>query len=55
MKKINYLLLTAYCLLLSSCSQRRLIRKLQTDTAKPVLLFISLSHRRRGLEPLGGG
>jgi glycosyltransferase involved in cell wall biosynthesis len=29
-----------------------LCRKLQTDTAKPVLLFISLSHRRRGLEPL---
>ena len=27
-------------------------RKLQTDTAKPVLLFVSLSHRRRGLEPL---
>lgn len=29
-----------------------LCRKLQTDPAKPVLLFISLSHRRRGLEPL---
>ncbi|OYW71286.1 MAG: hypothetical protein B7Z37_28195 [Verrucomicrobia bacterium 12-59-8] len=27
-------------------------RKLQTDAAKPVLLFVSLSHRRRGLEPL---
>ena len=27
-------------------------RKLQTDPAKPVLLFVSLSHRRRGLEPL---
>lgn len=29
-----------------------LCRKLQTDPDKPVLLFISLSHRRRGLEPL---
>ncbi len=29
-----------------------LCRKLQTDPARPVLLFISLSHRRRGLEPL---
>lgn len=29
-----------------------LCRKLQTDPAKPILLFISLSHRRRGLEPL---
>ena len=29
-----------------------LCRKLQTDPAKPVLLFVSLSHRRRGLEPL---
>lgn len=29
-----------------------LCRKLETDTAKPVLLFVSLSHRRRGLEPL---
>lgn len=29
-----------------------LCRKLQTDAAKPVLLFVSLSHRRRGLEPL---
>lgn len=29
-----------------------LCRKLQTDPAKPVLLFISLSHRRRGLETL---
>ncbi len=29
-----------------------LCRKLQTDHTKPVLLFISLSHRRRGLEPL---
>lgn len=27
-------------------------RKLQTDAAKPVLIFVSLSHRRRGLEPL---
>jgi len=27
-------------------------RKLHTDPARPVLLFISLSHRRRGLEPL---
>ena len=27
-------------------------RKLQTDATKPVLLFVSLSHRRRGLEPL---
>lgn len=27
-------------------------RKLQTDHTKPVLLFVSLSHRRRGLEPL---
>ena len=34
-------------------SQRELVcRKLQTDTSKPVLLFVSLSHRRRGLEPL---
>ncbi|MBE2284337.1 MAG: glycosyltransferase family 4 protein [Prosthecobacter sp.] len=29
-----------------------LCRKLQTDPQQPVLLFISLSHRRRGLEPL---
>jgi len=29
-----------------------LCRKLQTDPAKPVLFFVSLSHRRRGLEPL---
>lgn len=29
-----------------------LCRKLQTDPAKPILLFVSLSHRRRGLEPL---
>ncbi len=29
-----------------------LCRKLQTDHTRPVLLFISLSHRRRGLEPL---
>lgn len=29
-----------------------LCRKFNTDAAKPVLLFISLSHRRRGLEPL---
>ena len=29
-----------------------LCRKLQTDPTKPVLLFVSLSHRRRGLEPL---
>lgn len=29
-----------------------LCRKLQTDHTKPVLLFISLSHRRRGLETL---
>lgn len=29
-----------------------LCRKLQTDASKPVLLFVSLSHRRRGLEPL---
>lgn len=27
-------------------------RKLQTDAAKPVLIFVSPSHRRRGLEPL---
>lgn len=27
-------------------------RKLQTDTSRPVLLFVSPSHRRRGLEPL---
>ncbi len=27
-------------------------RKLQTDATKRVLLFVSLSHRRRGLEPL---
>jgi len=27
-------------------------RKLQTDPDKPVLLFVSMSHRRRGLEPL---
>lgn len=27
-------------------------RKLQTDAAKPVLMFVSVSHRRRGLEPL---
>ena len=27
-------------------------RNLQTNAAKPVLLFVSLSHRRRGLEPL---
>jgi UDP-glucose:(heptosyl)LPS alpha-1,3-glucosyltransferase len=27
-------------------------RKLQTDATKPVLMFVSLSHRRRGLEPL---
>ena len=27
-------------------------RKLQTDAAKPVLIFVSLSHRRRGLESL---
>lgn len=27
-------------------------RKLQTDASKPVLLFVSLNHRRRGLEPL---
>ena len=34
-------------------SRREIIcRKLQTDPAKPVLLFVSLSHRRRGLEPL---
>ena len=29
-----------------------LCRKLQTDATKPVLMFVSLSHRRRGLEPL---
>ncbi len=29
-----------------------LCRKLSTDPARPVLLFVSLSHRRRGLEPL---
>lgn len=29
-----------------------LCRKLQTDSTRPVLLFISLNHRRRGLEPL---
>lgn len=29
-----------------------LCRKLQTDPARPVLLFVSLSHRRRGLEPM---
>lgn len=29
-----------------------LCHKLQTDHAKPVLLFISLNHHRRGLEPL---
>jgi glycosyltransferase involved in cell wall biosynthesis len=29
-----------------------LCRKLQTDASRPVLLFVSLSHRRRGLEPL---
>lgn len=29
-----------------------LCRKLQTDSSRPVLLFVSLSHRRRGLEPL---
>ncbi|WP_395746704.1 glycosyltransferase family 4 protein [Prosthecobacter sp.] len=29
-----------------------LCRKMQTDATKPVLLFVSLSHRRRGLEPL---
>ena len=33
-------------------TRETLCRKLQTDPAKPVLLFISLSHRRRGLEPL---
>ena len=34
-------------------SQRELVcRKLQTDPSKPVLLFVSLSHRRRGLESL---
>ena len=27
-------------------------RKLQTNAEKPVLIFVSLSHRRRGLEPL---
>jgi glycosyltransferase involved in cell wall biosynthesis len=27
-------------------------RKLQTDATRPVLLFVSVSHRRRGLEPL---
>lgn len=37
----------------SRASVRELFcRKLQTDAAKPVLLFVSLSHRRRGLEPL---
>lgn len=29
-----------------------LCHKLQTDASRPVLLFVSLSHRRRGLEPL---
>lgn len=29
-----------------------LCRKLNTDPVRPILLFISLSHRRRGLEPL---
>jgi glycosyltransferase involved in cell wall biosynthesis len=29
-----------------------LCRKLNTDASRPVLLFVSLSHRRRGLEPL---
>lgn len=33
-------------------TRESLCRKLQCDSLKPVLLFISLSHRRRGLEPL---
>ena len=37
----------------SRASTRELLcRKLNTDPAKPVLLFVSLSHKRRGLEPL---
>ena len=35
-----------------ACVRELYCRKLQTDAAKPVLMFVSLSHRRRGLEPL---
>jgi UDP-glucose:(heptosyl)LPS alpha-1,3-glucosyltransferase len=33
-------------------TRQLLCRQLQTDAAKPILLFVSLSHRRRGLIPL---
>lgn len=35
-----------------ACVRELLCRKLNTDPAKPILLFVSLSHRRRGLAPL---
>lgn len=33
-------------------TREMICRKLETDAGRPVLLFVSLSHRRRGLEPL---